>query len=47
MGTVLGKLGQLVPLEPASKGEMQFAESYPQTYIAEGRRVDLGLGDNK
>lgn len=47
MGTVLGKLGQLVPLESASKGEMQFAEPQPQTRTGECRRVDLGLGDNK
>lgn len=47
MGTVVGKLGQLVPLEPASKGEKWFAESQAQKYIPERRRVRLGLGDNK
>lgn len=30
MGTVVGKLGQLVPLESGSKGEMWFAVSGPE-----------------
>lgn len=47
MGTVVGKLGQLVPSEPASKGEKWFADSWAQKYVAERRRVNWGLGDNK
>ena len=43
----MGSLGQLVPLEPASKGEKWFEESGAQKYMAEHRRVNLGLGDNK
>lgn len=35
------------PLESESKGEKWFAESQAQNNIAECRRVNLGLGDNK